>query len=50
MMKNNVRKTILPPLIPLFVVAFTVEMLVRGGLVPGYLVPAPSAVLRVVAT
>ena len=39
-------KKILPPLIPLLVVTFTVEILVRGGMVPGYLVPAPSAVLR----
>lgn len=39
-------KKILPPLIPFVAVTVLVEALVRGGFVPSYLVPAPSAVLR----
>ena len=37
----------LPPLIPFLVVTATVELIVRQGWVPSYLVPAPSAVLAV---
>src|SRR3984957_1466521 len=40
------RKTLLPPLIPLVVFTLLAEFLVREGFVRGYLVPAPSAVLR----
>ena len=36
----------LPPLIPFVVIMLAVEFIVRGGFVPAYLVPAPSAVLR----
>jgi NitT/TauT family transport system permease protein len=39
-------KRFLPPLIPFVVITLALEWMVRGGLVPGYLVPAPSAVLR----
>ena len=39
-------KKILPPLIPFVGVTVLMEALVRGGFVPGYLVPAPSAVFR----
>jgi len=39
-------KKILPPLIPFIVVTAAVEWIVRAHLVPSYLVPAPSAVLR----
>jgi len=35
----------LPPLIPLIVVTASVELIVRQGWVPSYLLPAPSAVL-----
>ena len=38
-------KRLLPPLIPFVVITLTVEWMVRGGFVPSYLVPAPSAVL-----
>lgn len=40
------RKTLLPPLIPLVVLTCFAEFLVRAGFVRAYLVPAPSAVLR----
>ena len=39
-------KNFLPPLIPLVVITLAVEWMVRSGAVPGYLLPAPSAVLR----
>lgn len=32
------------PLVPLVVVSFVIEMLVRGGMVPSYILPAPSDV------
>ena len=35
-----------PPLVPFVVLTLLIEWLVRGGFVPGYLVPAPSAVFR----
>ena len=38
-------RTWLPPLIPLVVITATVELIVRQGWVPSYLVPAPTAVL-----
>src|SRR3954453_7377963 len=40
------RKTLLPPLIPLVLLTLAAELLVRKGFVRGYLVPAPSAVMR----
>lgn len=40
------RKTLLPPLIPFVLLTLTAELLVRQGFVRGYLLPAPSAVLR----
>jgi NitT/TauT family transport system permease protein len=40
------KRTLLPPLIPLVVLTLLAEFLVRAGFVRGYLVPAPSAVLR----
>ncbi len=40
------KKTLLPPLIPLVVVTLVAEFLVRQGFVRAYLVPAPSAVFR----
>src|SRR5437763_16154811 len=40
------KKTLLPPLIPLVVFIALAELLVRQGWVRAYLVPAPSAVLR----
>jgi NitT/TauT family transport system permease protein len=39
-------KRFLPPLIPLAVVTLVLEWMVRGGMVPAYLIPAPSAVVR----
>jgi len=39
-------KKLLPPLIPFVVVTLALEWMVRAGVVAGYLVPAPSAVLR----
>ena len=39
-------KRFLPPLIPFVLITLALEWTVRGGFVPGYLVPAPSAVLR----
>lgn len=39
-----------PPLIPAIVVLGAVEALVRGGAVPAYLVPAPSAVAAALIT
>src|SRR3989442_14332861 len=38
-------KAAIPALIPLAVVTFVLEMLVREGFVKSYLLPAPSAVL-----
>ena len=38
-------RTWLPPLIPFVVITATVELIVRQGWVPSYLVPAPTAVL-----
>jgi NitT/TauT family transport system permease protein len=38
------KKTLLPPLIPLVALMLAIEFLVREGLVRPYLVPAPSAV------
>src|SRR6185295_2068817 len=35
-----------PPLIPLVLLTLALEWIVRGGFVPSYLVPAPSAVFR----
>ena len=37
---------VIPPLLPLIVVAALAEIAVRRGWVPAYLVPAPSKVLR----
>jgi NitT/TauT family transport system permease protein len=37
-------RSVLPPLVPAIVVLGTMEALVRSGLVPPFLVPAPSAV------
>jgi ABC-type nitrate/sulfonate/bicarbonate transport system permease component len=39
-------KKFLPPLIPLVVITLALEWMVRSAFVPGYLVPAPSAVIR----
>jgi len=39
-------KKLLPPLIPFVAITLAVEWLVRSRMVPSYLVPAPSAVLR----
>lgn len=39
-------RKLLPPLIPLVVITFALEWMVRSGVVPSYLVPAPSAVLK----
>jgi NitT/TauT family transport system permease protein len=39
-------RRLLPPLIPFAVITLVLEWLVRSGALPGYLVPAPSAVLR----
>ena len=39
-------KKVLPPLIPFVVITLVLEWMVRSGVVAGYLVPAPSAVLR----
>jgi NitT/TauT family transport system permease protein len=39
-------KRILPPLVPFIVITLALEWMVRGGFVPGYLVPAPSAIFR----
>ena len=38
-------KRILPPLIPFVAITVALEWIVRSGAVPGYLLPAPSAVL-----
>src|ERR1700682_380395 len=43
---RRMRKTLLPPLIPLVLLTLMAEFLVREGFVRAYLVPAPSAVLR----
>jgi NitT/TauT family transport system permease protein len=40
------RKTLVPPLIPLLALPLAVEFLVREGFVRPYLLPAPSAVFR----
>jgi NitT/TauT family transport system permease protein len=40
------KKTLLPPLIPLIVISLLAEFLVREGFVRAFLVPAPSSVLR----
>ena len=45
-MRGTRWKTILPALLPLVVVTGAAEFAVRQGLVKGYLVPAPSAVVR----
>ncbi len=37
-------RAVLPPLIPFVVITAAIELLVRGGFVRGYLVPAPSAI------
>ena len=42
------RKTLLPPLIPLIAITLGVEFLVREGFVRPYLLPAPSAVFRAI--
>lgn len=42
------KRTLLPPLIPFVLLTLLAEFLVRAGLVRGYLVPAPSAVLRAI--
>ena len=42
----SVARKIIPPLLPLIVVAVIAELAVRRGWVPGYLVPAPSKVLH----
>jgi len=39
-------KKFLPPLIPLVVITLALEWMVRASIIPAYLVPAPSAVLR----
>jgi len=39
-------KKFLPPLIPFVMITLGLEFVVRSGFVAGYLVPAPSAVLR----
>ena len=39
---------VLPPLIPFVVLTVAAELLVRGGFVRAYLVPAPSAVFRAI--
>jgi NitT/TauT family transport system permease protein len=44
----KILKTILPPLAPFVVITATIEVLVRGGLVKSYILPAPSAVLKAV--
>lgn len=41
-------KRILPPLIPFLVVAAAIEAIVRAGIIPSYLVPAPTAVFRAI--
>jgi NitT/TauT family transport system permease protein len=40
------KKALLPPLLPLVLVTAMAEFLVRKGFVRGYLVPAPSAIIR----
>lgn len=41
-------KTVLPPLVPLAAVILAGEWIVRAGIVPSYLLPTPTAVLRAV--
>jgi NitT/TauT family transport system permease protein len=43
-------RSILPPLIPFVVLTLAGEWVVRSGLVPGYLLPTPSAVLLAIVT
>lgn len=43
---TRVARAAMPPLIPLIVVTAAVEWIVRAGMVPAYLLPAPTAVLR----
>jgi NitT/TauT family transport system permease protein len=38
-----------PPLIPLLVLTAGSELLIRGGIIPGFILPAPSAVVAAVA-
>jgi NitT/TauT family transport system permease protein len=39
-------RSVLPPLVPFVVITVVAEVIVKTGLVPSYLVPAPSDVLR----
>ncbi len=39
-------KTLVPPLIPLAVLTLAFELIVRQGLIPAYLLPAPSSVFK----
>jgi len=41
---------VLPPLVPLLAVMLLAELLVRGGVVKSFLLPAPSAVIKTIGT
>ena len=43
---SNRWRVILPPLVPFVVVTVGVEVLVRSGVIPSYVLPAPSAVFE----
>src|ERR1700682_2861883 len=45
---RRMKKTLLPPLIPLVLVTLMAEFLARAGFLRAYLVPPPSAVLRAI--
>jgi NitT/TauT family transport system permease protein len=43
-MQNSWPRTILPPLIPFVIIMASIEVAVRSGWIPSFLVPAPSSV------
>lgn len=46
---NNTVKNVLPPLIPFVVLILAGEWIVRAGIVPSYLLPAPTAIFHAIA-
>ena len=45
MNREKLTRNVLPPIVPMVVVAICAEVAVRRGWVPSFLVPAPSSVM-----
>jgi NitT/TauT family transport system permease protein len=48
--RHFILRSVIPPLIPLFILTLAAEILVRSQIVPSYLLPAPSQVLTALLT